>query len=511
MATPIPFPISSAPGIKRDSTQFEGDNYTDGQWCRFSARGLPRKIAGYRSITSHLNEVVRGMDAYMSDAIDYLHLGSRSFMTQVQVTIAGALGSQNDRTPAGFAANANNLWQVVAFYNKVGGTTMVVAHAGQNLADISSQVETPIYFGPVDALTPLVASAMDPVGGGIIPVPPYLMAYGVNGRVDVSAINDLTVATANSTFVTSQKVVKGLPLRNTTAPAAILWSLDTLVSAIFDPAATTAAGGIPVFDFNEIGEISVLSSQGIVEYDTIYYWPGVDRFYMFNGVVRELPNNLNINFFFENMNFAQRQKAFTFKVPRHGEVWFCAPLFGATECNWAVIHNVRLNTWYDTPLPDGGRSAAVFAKVYQKPFMCDVDLTLTGFTLWQHETGVNKLLNSASLPIQSFYQTHEISPVSRPQGATDKAYRVSIVEPDFKQVGNLRCTVHTRANARTPEIIAAPMDIPDTATGPSNQVAYTKTNGRLMAFRFESNSVDGDFEAGRVIGHLEETDGRITQ
>ncbi len=55
-----PVKIRSEPGIKRDGTQFEGDNYIDGQWCRFQ-RGLPRKIGGYRAITTQLPEIVRGI------------------------------------------------------------------------------------------------------------------------------------------------------------------------------------------------------------------------------------------------------------------------------------------------------------------------------------------------------------------------------------------------------------------------------------------------------------------
>ena len=48
--------IMSKPGIKRDGTKFEGDQYVDGQWVRFQ-RGLPRKIGGYRSI----NKFLRGL------------------------------------------------------------------------------------------------------------------------------------------------------------------------------------------------------------------------------------------------------------------------------------------------------------------------------------------------------------------------------------------------------------------------------------------------------------------
>ncbi len=58
METPVV--IRSEPGVKRDGTQFEGNFYVDAQWCRWN-RGLPRKIAGYRGITSNLLEKVYGI------------------------------------------------------------------------------------------------------------------------------------------------------------------------------------------------------------------------------------------------------------------------------------------------------------------------------------------------------------------------------------------------------------------------------------------------------------------
>lgn len=518
MATPTPFQIKSTPGVNRDSTAFEGDNYTDAQWCRWTARGLPRKIAGYLGATSHIPQIVRGMDSFAIDAVNYLHMGSQNSLIQQQVSFTGAAGVQVDRTPAGFTPQADNLWQVRAYFNKVGGVTSVIAQPGRNLDDISNSVETLIYYGVVSDTTPLIASAMDPVSGGICPVPPFLMAFGNSGRVDISSINDLTLPTANSTFVTAQKVIAGIPLRNSTLPAALLWSLDTLVSAVFDPAATAAAGGIGTFDFNEISEISVLSSQCMVEFDSIYYWAGVDRFYMFNGVSRELPNNMNIQFFFKTLNIAQRQKVFAIKVPAWGEIWWCYPSGTATECNHAVIYNTRLQTWYDTPLPDGGRSAGVFAKVYQKPFMVDVDLTNTGFTLWQHETGVDKIIGSSVLPIQASFHTHEISPITRAQGVADKGYRVGIIEPDFNQVGDLTCTVYGRANARVEMSEQAVLNIPVVPVPPAQltpgeQLIHLKDKGsaRLLSFKFESNVTGGDFQAGQIMGHIEDVDGRQTK
>jgi hypothetical protein len=506
MATPQPFPIRSTSGIKRDGTVFEGDNYTDGLWNRFTRRGLPKKIGGYKAVMSHLPEIIRGMSSYTIDQTNYLHLGSESFLTQVQTDQTGSLVGQVDRTPSGFTVDADNLWQILQMTNFVGAgpkSTNVIAVAAPNLSDIANSTETPIYYSPVAALTPLVATAMDPVSGGICLLAPYLFAFSNGGRVDVSAAN--TVLTApNSAIVTGQKIVAGLPVRSSGGPAGILWSLDSVISAQFDASILT---GIP-FDFNTVSDqSSILSSQGVIEYDSIYYWIGVDRFLMYNGVVREIPNTLNLDFFFDNINFTWRQKAFAFKVPRWGEVWFCAPLGTATECNHAVIYNVALGTWYDTPLPDGGRSAGVFAQVYQRPFMCDVDLTSTGYTLWQHETGVDKVIGSRTLPIQARFQTHEISPITAPQ-PKDAEFRVGLVEADFVQSGDLTLTISSRNNAKDTPVLSSPITVSAVPATPQDEVEKMKVNGRLLSFIFETNTPGGNYSMGNVIGHVETTGDR---
>jgi hypothetical protein len=514
MATAQPFRIESQPGIKKDCTQLEGQNYQNGIWCRFTARARPKKIAGYQAVTSGLDEVVRGMDSFTSDATTYVHMGSKSKITQVQVNQDGTLGLQSNRTPAGFASDPSDLWQFAAMHNLVDGSTVLIAHAAHSLTDIASTDETPIYYGDITSNAPLVASGMDPVSGGVVALPPFIMAYGKGGRVDISTANDPTAPTQNSSIAATQKIVKGLPLRGTTI-SAILWSLDSVITAVFDPTATTAAGGIPVFDFNTSdGESSILSEQSVVLYDSIYYWIGVDRFLMYNGIVRELPNNMNIDFFFDNLNIAQRQKVFVMKVPRWGEIWWCFPMGSATECNHAVVYNTRLQTWYNTPLPDGGRSAGLYAKVYAKPFMCDVDLTNTGYTLWQHETGANKVQGTSVQPILSQFDTHEQSPIILEQGAKDKAYRVSIVEPDFLQTGDLQVQVLSRANARTETVVSDPQVVPELVPGVpptvSEQVTRFSKNARLLAFRITSNVINGDYEMGTTLAHIEETDGRFT-
>lgn len=503
-----PVLIRSDPGIKRDGTQFEGNTYVDGQWTRFN-RGLPRKIGGYRSVVSSLTEKVYGMTSFSQNDTQYVSVGSASLLQQVQVSSGGVFLGINDRTPAGFAADADNLWQFDVMFDAVSSMdNKLIAHAAPNLADISSSVETPIYYGDVTGSGALTATAMDPVSGGIVVLAPYLIAYGNGGRVDCSDVNDPNTF-SQSAFVTGQKIVKGLPLRGGGGgPSGLLWSLDSLIRMTFNPDPAVAA--LP-FSFDTISsETSILSSQAVVEYDGVYYWAGVDRFLMFNGVVREVPNAMNQNWFFDNLNYTWRQKVFAFKVPRWGEIWWCYPRGSATECTHAVILNVREGTWYDTELPGSGRSAGLYAKVYFKPFMVDVDLTDTGYTLWQHETGTNSILGAAVEPIPAHFTTSEISMLTAQQ-ATDMTMRVARIEPDFVQSGDMTVTVTGRANARAPLQDGETFTFPDVATGASTQVVNTREVRRLMQFRFDTNTPDGDFQMGQPIAFVDIDGGRYTQ
>ncbi len=497
----LPIKIGSAPGIKRDGTVLEGDSYIDGQWCRFQ-RGLPRKMGGYQSVTDGIPERVRGMVSFSSNGLNYLHLGQQSTLQQTVVNRNGNLSAIEDRTPNGFVAHVNHLWQFDTFYERVGATNQLIAHAGQNLADIDSDVETPIYFGQVNDSAILTAASVRSVSGGVVSLSPFIMSFGNAGQIGYSGIND--PATVSDAFVTPQKVVKGLPLRGAgTGPAGIFWSLDSVLRGTF-------VGGATQWQFDTLSsESSILSSQGVVEYDGIYYWLGVDRMLMFNGVVRDIPNIWNLNDFFDNLNFAHRQKVFAYKVPRFGEIWWCYPRGNATECTHAIIYNVIGGFWYDTRLPDEGRTAGIYAKVYEKPFMVDNELvTDAGYTLWQHETGTDKIQSNSVQPVPSFYETSEISMLTEEQ-SVDKSLRCARIEPDFVQSGPMTVQVKGRNNARSKVKEGELFTFQDEADTPPDQTVKTKDVRRLMSFRFESNVAGGHYEAGETLAHLEPADGRI--
>lgn len=503
-----PVVIRSLPGIKRDGTEFEGDNYTDAQWCRFQ-RGLPRKMMGYQGITSTVPEKTYGMSSFSANGTQYLHLGSATALTQIRANSQGLFTGQSDRTPAGLVNSVDNLWQFDLMFDAVGSNVnYLIAHAAPNLGDISSTTETNVWYGEVDGTGALTDTGAVEESGGIVVLSPYLLKFGNSGHVSVSVPNDPTdfsgAGSNPDIWATGQKIVRGMPLRGGgSGPSGIFWSLDSVIRATF-------VGDTAVFAFDTISsESSILSSQSVVEYDGIYFWCGVDRFLMFNGVVREVPNQLNLNYFFDNINYTYAQKVFGFKVPRWGEIWWCYPRGSATECTHAVIFNVRENTWYDTQLPGTGRSSAVYAKVYRRPFMTDVQLAGSTYTLWQHEIGVDAINGSSVQPVRSYFQTADLSMLTN-DNATDKSLRVAYIEPDFVQVGDMTVEVTGRANARAPIQPGEIFTFPDVAADAAEQVVRVKEVRRLMRFKFESNTANGNYQMGQCIAHIEEADGRIT-
>lgn len=219
------------------------------------------------------------------------------------------------------------------------------------------------------------------VSGGVVVLHPYVFVYGNNGFIkncSAGNINDWVSADANEVNVATGKIVQGLPVRGgSNAPSGLFWSLDSLVRVSY----IGGTGTPPQFWRYDIisSQSSIMSSQSVIEYDGIYYWCGVDRFLLYNGVVKEIPNNMNQNYFFDNLNYEQRQKVWVSKVPRFGEIWWFYPRGNATECNDAIIYNIRENTWYDAGEAIGSRrSAGYFSQVFHYPVQADTNVNTVG-------------------------------------------------------------------------------------------------------------------------------------
>jgi len=224
------------------------------------------------------------------------------------------------------------------------------------------------------------------VSGGVVVLHPYVFVYGDNGLIQncsAGNANDWVSADANAVNVATGKIVKGLPVRGgSNSPSGLFWSTDSLVRVSYAPQslgiANTADFAAPTFWRYDIisSQSSILSSQSVIEYDGIYYWCGVDRFLLYNGTVKEIPNSFNQNWFFDNLNYAQRQKVWATKVPRYGEVWWFYPRGDSTECNDAIIFNIREQCWYDAGLSTGARrTAGYFSQVFAYPIEAGSETT----------------------------------------------------------------------------------------------------------------------------------------
>ena len=224
------------------------------------------------------------------------------------------------------------------------------------------------------------------------------------------------------------------------------------------------------------------------------------------------------------------------KVPRFGEIWWCFPKGDSEEPNHAIVYNVRENTWYDTALPNGGRGAGLFPTVFSKPLMSGVAPTLLDTTyritqdgdmritedgnyriteesndvrykFWMHEQGVDEIDGLNLQPIQSYFETADISlPV---QSQQNRAIQVLIMEPDFVQTGPITVEVRGRANARGPEVDSEPRVIVETPQTPQEQIIYFKDQRREMRFRFESNCLGGNYQMGLILAHVQPADATV--
>lgn len=219
------------------------------------------------------------------------------------------------------------------------------------------------------------------VSGGVVTLHPYVFVYGNDGLIKNSGagnVQDWVSADANEVSVATGKIVQGLPVRGgSNAPSGLFWSLDSLIRVSY----IGGAGTPPQYWRYDLisSQSSILSGQSVIEYDGIYYWCGVDRFLLYNGVVKEIPNTMNQNYFFDNLNYAQREKVWVSKVPRFGEIWWFYPRGNATECTDAVIYNVRENVWYDAGQALGSqRSAGYFSQVFHYPIAADWNINASG-------------------------------------------------------------------------------------------------------------------------------------
>jgi hypothetical protein len=420
--------------------------------------------------------------------------------TTITATTTDMSGGLND-----IEVSPYNQWMFQTAYDASTTDNSIIAHVAPNLQCVCNDTGGQIFYGDVLGTAPLVDIPL-PAGanatGGIVMLFPYLFYYGTAGIIGWSVAGDFTDLSGSGSGIArvwGQKIVKGMPLRagSGSAPAGLFWAYDAVIRATF-------TGGATVFQFDTIAtDTSIMSPDCVVDYDGVFFWCGVDRFLMFNGVVREVPNQMNLNYFFDNINPSHRAKVFAFKVPHFGEIWWCYPKGDATECTHAIIYNVRENSWYDTALPESGRASGGYNNGFAAPLLTDCIPTTSGYRVWIHEQGTDNIDGQSILPIQSYFETADLS--SLPQGKNEYL-RITEIEPDFIQNGAMTVQITGRANARAPEVYSSEFTFPETASEPYQQIVMLKEQRRELRARFESNTIGGNYQMGQIIAHVDSGD-----
>jgi hypothetical protein len=461
------------------------------------------------NLVAHPGQNLRYITSTTETPVLYTNFpGNYASLTWSKVGQFTAAGSTNSTTT--FTLAANNVR--VAAGQSISGTGIPVG------TTVTLVVGTAVTMSAAATATGSITATFDnniAVSGGCVAIHPYLFVYGNNGLIRNSSAGDFAnwvSPDANATNVATGKIVKGLPIRGgSTSPSGLFWAVDALIRVSFQP---SSSGGVNYYWAYDLvsSQTSIMSSSSVIEYDGIFYWAGVDRFLSYNGVVQEIPNGNNQNYFFDNVNMTYRQKVWATKVPRYGEIWWFYPKGDATECTDAIIYNVRDKTWYDAgQAPGARRSAGVFSEVFFKPIWAGNEPNTEGkYTLWQHETGVDSIYLTNVDAVQSYFETYSIGTLGGLVGSVQQPgdnlwTRLERIEPDFVQEGDMSVVVTGQGYADDTVVDSDPY-----VFSPNTLKIDMREQRREMRLRFESNTAGGTYQTGRVLLSLTTGDVRGT-
>jgi len=174
----------------------------------------------------------------------------------------------------------------------------------------------------------------------------------------------------------------------------LVWTDTALTSFQF-------LGTEEVFSKQELSStISIIGPNAVAEANSVVYWMGVDKFYMYSGRVDTLPCTIR-QYVFNDINTTQSSLAFAGTNNQYNEViWFYASS-DSNEINRYVVYNYGDNVWYYGQL---NRTAWVDSGTRRYP------LAAADGWLYEHENGVDdgQPLGAAPLPIEAFIQSSDV-------------------------------------------------------------------------------------------------------
>jgi len=544
------YPLIYKPGIKRDGTTFQADFCTDGQWVRFQ-RGNIRKMGSMQGMKGIGRENTNGKPTTTNITI----LPEKGNTSDMQVYLANSSGINRVRTTQGVANSVYNNIYVANNDNLIWKSEIIIQNDNKyivyvgsyNKFNISDEIPSTLVSGVIGQnLNNFVNPPKDQRGiCGALFASNYLFLYGSNGLVQWSKLKeplDFTDSQNRNITISNDQVVDAKSIRGgTNSPTILFWTLSSVVRCINTP----DTGGNLQFQIDVMSKSSsILSTRCVVEYDGLFFWPGTNRFFQYNGIVQELANTMSLNYFFNNLDMSRRQQVVGVKNTQYGEIWWFYPEKANSpmrdpnipegENSRAIIYNIRENAWYDTII---SRSAAIYSEDFG--FMASYGYPLSApengntalfrheyeyLTVNPNEITENFILSDGTekkVAIPSFFTTPVFSwaafnPMKQLTGS-DRWMLLVTIEPDFILLPanpDLKVIINTKQYAQNIAISSDNFDVPplQVLQGPisPNDILDCKIDtcfqGRHMTLTFTSNL--SNFEMGHVMLSLGLGDGK---
>lgn len=455
-------PLVYKPGIQRDGTDFQDQYCIDGQWIRFVG-GQIKKMKGNKELHRPAGTIEPSyMYIYYNGTSEILIYASYN---QVHRCITNLDSVSNDKAILGtdtgqpalsLTNNPNRTWQSSKFIGADGNPylALLATYNGDNmLSNVNgtlfwkSMLQDDGFQGYVDSLIP--GNTDNIVSGGMLFSNPCLYLYGNNGTILRSKTSDpLNFAGGDSGVykISENKLIFGASIRGgTNSPSFLFWTENSVIylTNVADPANTQQ----PVdFQREEVTtNSSLMSSRAVVQYDSLFFWLGTDRIFVYNGIVDSVKNDVNFEFFLENVDLNKRQKIYGYKVARYGEVRWAYPEKANRNnpnigCTRELVYNVRENSWYDTAIRrDCVTVYEATGDIFSYGDSCTnypYNPANTYKSIWKQEFGYNEVrLGGQGYNIPSFFTSpyfgYAAFNPAKNGNAIDKYIVLDQIEPDF--------------------------------------------------------------------------------
>lgn len=509
------FPPTS--GINRDQTNLSASATTnlclDGIWTRFY-ENKPKKIGGYKVLQNGDEKIIRDVFTVLLDdqGDTDVYVGRSDSLKVFRTTTDGLSSVPRNRTPVGFPSDPNNIWSFATV--TYDGIVYILACAIPALDNINNSTQNPIYYGRIDSddpLTPILEDdGVTPIvtAGGVTVIGSIIVVYDKNGELfwnSGTAIDKGILPTAvwpsyNSAIFGSENFVFGDPIRNGNTLGGLFWATKGLAKMSFiglEIPEVPADGPQPVFDISYVSPAcTIFSSSSVVYYDPYYYWIGNKVFYRYTGVVEEIPNTTNKNYFFDNILTNNQNKVFGFANYQYNEIWWgwAKGLTSTTvENNAALLLNNKTMGWGDTP--NFYRTCGIQESTYLPyPIMCSSDIVRTPsdtYPVWFHEFGTDININGSLFALPASIQFKYID---------NQNYNALVLDDlilDIQQSGNMTVQVSKQGYPRSTVLLSDPI-----VFSPTQEHITFREKGNLLSLIFTSNEVGGDFLFGQCIANV---------